>query len=94
MIFPRRFEGALSRADFSRLLPDVCRGVIVEDGGGFSGQWGEGTWRIHLAPMPERVIGNVRLQRLQVEIAFRGCTAAEEAEFMARFSLRFQRGGG
>ncbi|HMX16262.1 MAG TPA: hypothetical protein PKD29_05365 [Rhodocyclaceae bacterium] len=94
MIFPRRFEGALVRADFARLLPDVCRGPVAEDAGGFSGQWGSGAWRIDLAPMAERVIGNVRLQRLQVSIAFCGCTAVEEAEFMARFGLRFQRGGG
>ncbi|MBL8487154.1 MAG: hypothetical protein JNK22_08725 [Rhodocyclaceae bacterium] len=94
MIFPRHFEGALSRGDFARLLPDVCRGEIAEDAGGFSGRWGGGEWRIGLAPLPDRVIGHVRLQRMQVSIAFQGCTVLEEAEFMARFSLRFQRGGG
>lgn len=94
MIFPRQFEGALVRADFARLLPDVSKGEVIEDEEGFTGCWGSGSWRIGLNALPDRVIGIVRLPRLGVRIAFHGCTPSEEAAFMDRFALRFQRGGG
>lgn len=48
------------------------------------------TWQV----LPPRVIALVRLPRLAVAFAFEGVPLAERREFLRRFDLHLQRGGG
>jgi len=54
------------------------------------------TGGLHLAwsVLPPRQIALLRMPRLQVTFEFRGLSPAERYEFMKRFDLYMQRGGG
>lgn len=92
MRFPRRYEAAISRGEFLRLLPAAVDGEPFRDEGG--ALVGESGWRIRLEEMPALELGRIRLPRLRVGIEFAGWTEDRVDAFMRRFSLHFQRAGG
>ncbi len=49
---------------------------------------------LNVAPLPDRVLGSIRIVRVEVSFTFRNFSIAERNLFMAGFELRFQRGGG
>ncbi len=49
---------------------------------------------LDVTPLPERVLGHIRIARVEVSFSFRNFSTAERDQFMAGFDLRFQRGGG
>lgn len=55
---------------------------------------GRGTLALHWRVLPLRTIALVRLPRLAVGYRFEGLDGDERAEFMRRFDLAMQRGGG
>jgi hypothetical protein len=91
MNFPLVSEATITRDDFVRLLR-LASGVagFQEIDGDFRGQG----WCIHLTPLAPLEIGAVRLERHRVEVEFDGLTLAERDDFLRRFELCFQRGGG
>jgi hypothetical protein len=95
MKLPRQLEMTTTRADFLRLLPAAVDHVaFAEEGEAFVHREGARGWRIGLQPLPALRIGQVRLERHQVDFDFSGFTPAEIETFMARFELYFHRGGG
>lgn len=54
----------------------------------------DGRLLLRWQPLPDRVIGLMRLPRLAVAFRFEGLTAAQRGQFMRRFDLALQRGGG
>ena len=55
---------------------------------------GAGHLRLSWQGLPPRVIALMRLPRLAVSFAFDGVPLAERREFLRRFDLHLQRGGG
>jgi hypothetical protein len=55
---------------------------------------GSGHLRLHWQVLPPRVIALLRLPRLAVSFAFEGVPLEERLEFLRRFDLHLQRGGG
>lgn len=56
--------------------------------------WPDGRLRLCWQPLPDRVMGSIRLPRLAVAFRFEGLSAEQRAQFMRRFDLVLQRGGG
>lgn len=85
----------ITQAEFLRLLPAAVGGAAyrVEGDEIVHGDAGGG-WRIVLTPLPELVLGLVRLERYRVIFSFAGYEAGEIAAFFRRFDLHFARGGG
>ncbi|MCP4429367.1 MAG: hypothetical protein GY806_00160 [Gammaproteobacteria bacterium] len=49
---------------------------------------------LNVVPLPDRVLGHIRIERVEVNFRFRDFSTDERDRFMACFDLRFQRGGG
>lgn len=49
---------------------------------------------INLTPLPDRKIASIQLPVLRVQLQFQGFSADDQARFLKRFDLYFQRGGG
>lgn len=90
MRLPRHYEATIERADFLRLLPVAAGGEYREEGDWMTGEG----WRVRLQPLPRLNIAAISLVRHRVEIELTGMTPEEEAAFMDRFTLAYQRGGG
>lgn len=91
MRFPLAYDATTTRADFVRLLPQATGGeAFSEFDGGFRGR----NWTIRLTRIPQLEIGLVRLERHRVDIELNGLTAEQQDDFMRRFTLHYQRGGG
>ena len=54
----------------------------------------QGTLSLRWRVAPPRVIALMRMPRLLVDFAFEGLDAAQRYQFMRRFDLYMQRGGG
>ncbi len=50
--------------------------------------------RLHIAPLPERRIGMLRLPRLQVELEMTADAESSIDDFLQRFHRHFHKGGG
>jgi len=50
--------------------------------------------QITVSPLPDRVLGAFRIQRIDVQFAFTNMDAEARSALMQRFDRRFQRGGG
>ena len=57
-------------------------------------QFNTGFLEIRWHPLPPRVIALLRMPRLGVRFDFEGVDAATRQQFMQRFDLTMQRGGG
>ncbi len=86
---------SISREEFLRILPGAVAGAdFLVSGPLVVCAADPCSWRIELTPMPELRVGLLALKRQRVTIAFKGCSAAQRAAFLARFELHFRRGGG
>ena len=90
-----RYEMALTRDDFLRLLP-VAVGMETYhvDGDDIVGTGGTIAWRIRIEERSGRPFGPVRLPVLAVTLALDGATADDARAFVNRFLLGYQRAGG
>lgn len=90
-----RYEMALERAEFLRLLPAaVAPGAPAERDGALTGTSGPVTWRIVADALPPRRIARLVLPALDVAIDAQAPAADDLDTFHARFRLAFQRAGG
>ena len=88
-------EMAVTHADFFRLLPKVvaeeriqrqpAAALVTTDIGAI---------KITLAPESTRQIALLKIPLTRVTMEFQGYTTAQYEEFMRRFNLSFQKGGG
>ncbi len=85
----------ISQAEFLRLLPAAVAGVQYElrNDAIVHGDASRG-WRIRLEPMPDLVLGLIRLPRQRVSFEFAGHSVEEIQAFFHRFDLHFARAGG
>ena len=95
MKLPRRLVMTITREDFLRLLPAAVNHVaFADEGAAFVHCEDSRGWRIGFRDLPPLRVGQVRLERHQVDFDFSGYSTAEIDAFMARFELYFRRGGG
>lgn len=85
---------AATPEEFRRGLEFAFPGRVSEMPDGFAVSGAAAAMRIHLAPLPPRVIALLRLPRLHVRIVFGGEDAAEQAALLERMDRAMQRGGG
>jgi len=85
---------ALTRADLLRLLPGAVGTLPWHAEADRIRVGAESGVDLHIEPLPPRRFGPVEIPRLRVAFAFRGWDEAERRDFLARFDLAFQRGGG
>lgn len=50
--------------------------------------------RLRISPLPDRMLGLIRIQHSLVEFNFAQMDSEERARFMQQFDRHFQRGGG
>lgn len=77
-------------------MPGATGGRECHDDGpqGLRVPLGSGQLRLRWQVLPPRVIALIRLPRLAVTFAFEGVPLPERREFLRRFDLHLQRGGG
>lgn len=86
---------SITHAEFFRTLqPLLPAGRHESSADGATIQLDDGRVEIRLGPEGARPLGNFRLPRTLVELRFESCSPETVAEFIARFDLRFRRGGG
>lgn len=91
----REAEMSIDRADFLRLLPAALGGIpfsLHDDE--IEAHSGARRIRIRLSRAGTRSMGSLQLPRLQVTLDLAGFPERERSEFLRRFDLAFQRGGG
>lgn len=86
---------ALSRGEFEASVATLCGAACHWEGGHASVALGGGKVSITHRPLaPVRLGGLLELPRAEVTLAFEAVTEADAREFLRRFELAFQRGGG
>lgn len=95
--YPERFERDMgtSEGEWLTALPRALGGHAFELGTGQARvHIGEGHLQLQWHSLPPRVIALLRLQRLAVSFLFEGVQEDARQNFMKRFDLTMQRGGG
>lgn len=100
--YPAQFERdmACTESEWLRWLPAAVGAVPCQVLAGNGGQGNatvtcpQGHLLLRWLPLPPRVIGLLRMPRLQVQFVFDGVPDEERQRFMRRFDLHTQRGGG
>ena len=88
-------EMSITHRDFFRLLPRAVNGAPVTRRGNQADiATGAGQVRITLAPESVRKLGLMEFPVTQITIEFNGFSQTQQAAFLARFDLAYQRGGG
>lgn len=88
-------EMSISHREFFRLLPRAAGGAPVSRRGDQAEiNTGRGVVRIMLAPETIRKLATMEFPVTEVTIEFNGLRAAEQAAFLSRFDLAYQKGGG
>ena len=88
-------EMSISHREFFRLLPRAVEGAPVTRQGTRVGiTTDSGQVNITLAPERVRKLGLMEFPVTPVTIEFDGFNAAEQAAFLSRFDLAYQKGGG
>jgi hypothetical protein len=90
-----RFEMALTRAEFLRLLP-LAVGTFQwqPDGLGVEGRTDETVWTVRFLERPDRRVGPLTLPVLDVTLACSSTRPDDEVRFVERFLRAYQRAGG
>ncbi len=87
-----------SDQEFYRLLPvAVGEYQLAEVGKNrfiVSNQSATHSLELNLKPLPDRVLGSIRIKRVEIEFIFAGLTHNERLSFMKKFDRSYQRGGG
>lgn len=101
---PERFSRLMSitEADWLRSLPDAVGPSALTVGAGSArvtlpadgGAGHHHSIRMAWTPADDLVLAGIRLKRLQVTFDLTGVPPAIRADFMRRFDLHMQRGGG
>ena len=95
--YPERFERdmATTEAEWLMRLPLAMGGQsFTRAGACVQVALGSGALQIIWRPLPPRVIALLRMPRLAVQFVFEGVDADARLQFMQRFDLTMQRGGG
>ena len=88
-------EMSITHKDFFRLLPRAVNGVPVTRRDNQAHIATEaGRVKITLAPESIRKLGLMEFPVTGITIEFNGFSAAEQAAFLSRFDLAYQKGGG
>ena len=86
---------SITHKDFFRLLPRAVNGVPVTRRDNQAHIATEaGRVKITLAPESIRKLGLMEFPVTGITIEFNGFSAAEQAAFLSRFDLAYQKGGG
>ena len=85
----------ITHREFLRLLPAALRGLDYEKKARLIfARDGPRTVQIHLADESVRKIGSLILPVTLVSVSLHGFSESESLQFMARFDLAYQKGGG
>ena len=88
-------EQGCTEAEWLRWLPEAVHGhALTVAPGTATVQVATGLLRLAWQVLPPRRIALITLPRLQVRYAFEGVAEADRQQFMKRFDLHIQRGGG
>jgi hypothetical protein len=87
-------EMTITKADFLRLLPGVAGQPFLPAGDRLSQGDAQRGIALRISELPPMRLGTMALERLRLDIEFSGYTALEQKEFLSRFRLQYQRGGG
>ncbi len=88
-------EMSITHKDFFRLLPRAVNGApVTRDGNHASITTNAGQINISLMPETVRKLGLLEFPVTHVSMEFNGFTPTDQAAFLARFELAYQRGGG
>lgn len=89
-----RFEMGYSPAEFCQRLPALAEVEYDPDRLQFDHVEDGRCWSLRLSDPRERVIGSLRVPRVDVEFGFQRYELVDINAFMARFHAHFRRGGG
>lgn len=96
---PERFERDMgyNESEFHRILPAAIGDYHhLVDGKQITVSHPDNNHQLVLmvTPLPDRVLGAFRIQRIDVQFAFYNMDANTRSTFMQHFDRRYQRGGG
>lgn len=96
---PERFERDMgyNESEFYRILPAAIGAYQYQKNGTsitVSHPQNQHQLILNVSPLPDRVLGAFRIQRVDVQFSFSNMNLAERVQFMQRFDRRYQRGGG
>ena len=89
-----RFEMGYTPAEFRQRLPALADVEYDPARLQFEHVENGRRWSLRLSDPRERVIGSLRVPRVDVEFVFRRYALADINAFMTRFHAHFRRGGG
>ena len=95
--YPERFERDMgtTEAEWLMRLPQaIGPWAWRREGACVQVDFGAGRLQIDWEELAPRVIALMRMPRLSVRFAFEGVAAPDRLQFMRRFDLTMQRGGG
>ncbi len=86
---------SISHAEFYRLLPRALGGQpFSRTGHRVEVQLGQGRLMIQLSEQAVRQIASLKLPQTRIEFQFAGVDEVVKTDFLSRFELAYQRGGG
>ncbi len=96
---PERFERDMgyNEKEFFRVLPAAVgdyQHIVSGDTVHISHPDNDQTLKLRITPLPDRCLGLIRIQHIDVQFSFLNMTEDQRNQFMHRFDRRFQRGGG
>jgi hypothetical protein len=96
---PERFERDMgyNGKEFFRVLPAAVgdyQYTVSGDTIHISHPHNNQTLELRITPLPDRRLGLIRIQHIDVQFSFSNMSEEQRNKFMFRFDRRFQRGGG
>ena len=96
---PERFERDMgyNEKEFFRVLPSAVgdyRHTVTGDTVRISHPDNDQVLELRVTPLPDRLLGLIRIQNIDVQFSFSNMNLDERNQFMFHFDRRFQRGGG
>lgn len=86
---------SITRADFARSLARLDEDAVLDAGGAAQVRAAGVAARIQFDELPPRKLGGLlAMPQARVAIVLTEASSAERREFLARFAVAFQRGGG
>ena len=89
-----RFEMGYTPAEFRQRLPALAEVEYDPERSQFDHFEAGRRWSLRLSDPRDRVIGSLRVPRVDVEFVFQRYELADINAFMTRFHAHFRRGGG
>jgi hypothetical protein len=96
---PERFERDMgyNEKEFFRVLPAAIgeyQHTVTGDTVHIRHLDNDQALELQITPLPDRRLGLMRIQHIDVQFSFSSMTQQQRNQFMYRFDRRFQRGGG